>query len=205
MTLLLVRHGETALNASRTLQPPDTPLSARGVAQAELVAQRIAALKPAAILSSDLPRALQTAEAIARAAGGLPIETSALLHERNFGDLRGLPYDALGYDPLKVDDAPPNGESIRQFVQRAALAFELAVRQRSELEGPLVVVSHGLVIRAWLGAQVPLGDGLLMPDRMGNTSLTITAPRPPHTAELVNCVRHLDGAAAEDAHSLSGG
>ena len=34
MTLLLIRHGETALNVARVLQPADTPLSARGVAQA---------------------------------------------------------------------------------------------------------------------------------------------------------------------------
>ena len=53
MTLLLVRHGETALNASRTLQPAATPLSARGLAQAAAVAARIAALRPAAVLSSD--------------------------------------------------------------------------------------------------------------------------------------------------------
>lgn len=204
MTLLLVRHGETALNASRTLQPVPTPLSTRGLAQAEAVAARIVALRPAAVLSSDLPRALQTAQAIARAAG-VPLHTSALLQERNFGDLRGLPYDTLDHDPLRCDDAPPNGESRREFMQRAALAFELVVQQRRGLGGPLVVVSHGLVIRAWLGVQVALGPGLALPERLGNTALTVTTALPPHTAELVNCVRHLEGAVAEDGRSLSGG
>ena len=39
MNLLLIRHGETALNVPRVLQPADTPLSARGMAQAEALAQ----------------------------------------------------------------------------------------------------------------------------------------------------------------------
>ena len=77
MTLLIIRHGETPLNVSRVLQPADTPLSANGLAQAAALAQRLAgdaALRPTALVSSDLPRALQTAQAIA-AACGLPLVT----------------------------------------------------------------------------------------------------------------------------------
>jgi broad specificity phosphatase PhoE len=128
MTLLLIRHGETALNASRTMQPADTPLSARGLAQAEAVAARLSLLKPVAVLASDLPRALQTAQAIAAAAGGLPLQTSALLHERNFGDLRGRPHASLGFDALAMTEAPPNGESMADFDDRADQAFELALQ-----------------------------------------------------------------------------
>ena len=124
MTLLLIRHGETALNASRTMQPADTPLSARGLAQAEAVAARLSLLKPVAVLASDLPRALQTAQAIAAAAGGLPLQTSPLLHERNFGDLRGRPHASLGFDALAMTEAPPNGESMADFDAEAALAAE---------------------------------------------------------------------------------
>ena len=89
MALLLIRHGETALNVARVLQPAATPLSPRGVAQAEALAQALRTKGLAAIVSSDLPRALATAQAIGRACG-LPVATSALLHERNFGELRGL-------------------------------------------------------------------------------------------------------------------
>ena len=64
MAVVLVRHGETALNAARVLQPADTPLSARGVVQAQALARRLAATgRVAAIVSSDLPRAWRTAEA----------------------------------------------------------------------------------------------------------------------------------------------
>jgi probable phosphoglycerate mutase len=102
MSIILVRHGETPLNVARTLQPADTPLSATGLAQAEAVAKRLAGLQLAAIVSSDLPRALSTAQAIA-AATGAPISTTTLLHERNFGDLRGQPYDTLGFNPLTMN------------------------------------------------------------------------------------------------------
>ena len=91
MSLLIIRHGETPLNVTRVLQPADTPLSANGQAQAEALALRLKNAGLAAILSSDLPRALQTAQAIGRACG-LPVLTTALLHERNFGDLRGRAY-----------------------------------------------------------------------------------------------------------------
>ena len=93
MSLLLIRHGETALNVARVLQPADTPLNERGVAQAEALARRLASLRVATIISSDLPRALRTAQAIA-ATTGAAIETSALLQERNFGDWRGQSYEA---------------------------------------------------------------------------------------------------------------
>ena len=42
MTILLIRHGETALNAARIVQPADTPLSERGIAQARALARRLA-------------------------------------------------------------------------------------------------------------------------------------------------------------------
>ena len=88
MSIVLVRHGATALNLARVLQPPDTPLNASGFAQAEAVALELLALHPAGVISSDLPRALQTAQAISRATG-LAVLTTELLQERNFGELRG--------------------------------------------------------------------------------------------------------------------
>lgn len=205
MTLLFVRHGETALNAARVMQPADTPLSPRGLAQAQAVAQRLAPLRPAAVLSSDLPRALQTAQAIAAAAGGLAVQTTALLHERHFGDFRGRPHDSFSFDPIAMTEAPPGGESMADFLHRVAQAFAQAVALRAALDGPLVVVSHGLVIRALLGPHVGVPAGVPVPARIGNTSVTEVEPAPPHRALRVDCMRHLLGATAEDGQSLSGG
>jgi probable phosphoglycerate mutase len=204
VSLLIVRHGETALNVSRTLQPADTPLSPQGLAQAEALARRIAGLAAAGIVSSDLPRALRTAQAIA-AATGLPIVTSALLQERNFGDLRGLPYDSLGYDPMTMTDAPPGGESAEQFRCRAAAGFAWLVAQRRSLGGPLVVVSHGLLIRAWLERHALLRQDGPLPAKLSNTSLTVLSALPPHTVERLDCTAHLDAATRADRDSLSGG
>ena len=208
MTLLLIRHGETALNVARVLQPADTPLSARGIAQAEALAQRLASMKVRAIVSSDLPRALRTAEAIA-AATGARVETTPLLQERDFGDWRGLPYDGMAADPLTMAEAPPNGESSAAFAERVATAFARVAARRAALgedaDSALAVVTHGLVIRMLLRAQVQLGAGVSPPMHLGNTGLSIVGASPPHRVGLLNCTRHLEAAAGDDARALSGG
>ena len=204
MSILLIRHGETALNVARVLQPAATELSARGVAQAEALARRLAALGVAGIVSSDLPRALRTARAIAAATGAC-IETSALLQERNFGDLRGQAYDGLSIDPLTMLEAPSGGESAEAFARRVALAFEYIVQRRSALGGTLAVVTHGLVIRALLGAHVTLPGTTPAPAHLGNTSVSVVDARPPHRVTLLDCTRHLDADSHDDASALSGG
>ena len=208
MSLLLIRHGETALNVARVLQPADTPLSARGIVQAEALARRLATMNVRAIVTSDLPRALRTAQAIAAVTGAV-IETTPLLQERNFGDWRGQAYDNLGVDPLTTAEAPPNGESKAAFEHRVAAAFAHVVARQaavgSEPGGVLAVVTHGLVIRALFAAHVRLPDGMRQPSHLGNTGLSIVGATLPHLASLLNCTRHLGAAARDDAHALSGG
>ena len=204
MSLLIVRHGETALNAARVLQPADTPLSARGIAQAEALAERLAGRRLALILSSDLPRALRTAQAISARCGTM-VQTTPLLRERNFGDLRGLPYDRLPPDRLSMRDAPPNGESGDEFEARVAQAFAEIVRRRAALADDLVVVTHGLVIGAMLARHVDLAETGELPSHLGNTSLCVIGSVAPHRADLVNCTAHLREQIADDARALSGG
>jgi broad specificity phosphatase PhoE len=205
MAVVLLRHGETALNAARVMQPAATPLNERGQAQARAVAQRLAGRGGiAAIVSSDLPRAWLTAEAVA-AALALPIRPCALLQERKFGDLRGRPYDTLGFDPLVMQDAPPGGESAAAFVQRVQLAFDDMLRQHQGLDGDLLVVTHGLLIRMLLAGPLMLGADALGDLHLANTSLSIFDAAPPHALQLLNCTRHLDEAERDDARSLSGG
>ncbi len=204
MALLFIRHGETALNVARVLQPSETPLNERGLAQARALAARLADSGVAHILSSDLPRALQTAEAIA-AATGAPIETTPLLHERNFGELRGRVYDTLGFDPITDEAAPLGGESLAEFNARVAAAFALAVQRGTRIDGALAVVTHGLVVREVLDRHLALAPGQVPPFRMRNASLTIASTTPPHAVALIDCTRHLDAGPAHDALSLSGG
>jgi broad specificity phosphatase PhoE len=204
MTIYLLRHGETALNVARVLQPASTPLSARGSAQASALAQRMRTTELAGIVSSDLPRALHTAQAIARDCG-LELQTCELLQERNFGDWRGLAYDTMDFNPLLFADAPPGGESALAFAKRVAAAFEHIANLRSSMNGALAVVTHGMVIRQMLTAHVSLEAGCALPGHLGNTSVTCIEAQAPYRVELMNCTRHLNLDTAHDAVSLSGG
>ena len=205
--LLIVRHGETALNAARVLQPEDTPLSARGYRQAEATARRAAALAPAALVTSDLPRAAQTAAAIA-AATGLAAQPCALLRERNLGVLRGQPYDTLGFDPLALDAAPAGGESLAGFLARVAQAFSLLVALQARCGGTVAVVTHGLVVQALLvrHARSPAGAAPMPhPPQLPNASLSIVGALPPHAVELLGCTAHLQAVDAGALEILQGG
>jgi len=192
MSIVLVRHGETAGNAGLILQRAEIPLNERGVEQAARLAERLAALQCVHILCSDLPRARMTAAPLA-ARTGLAVEESALLQERNFGDLRGTPYADLRENPFGPSFAPPNGEDWAMFHARVAQAFELIVTRRRALTGTLIVVTHGLVCRALIERHIaPLHVGAApVPERFDNTSVSVFDAEPPHTLRVINCTRHL--------------
>ena len=201
MTILIVRHGETDGNAQRILQRADVPLNQRGMHQAELLARRLHAHGFVHILCSDLVRARMTAAPLA-ALSGIAVEESPLLQERNFGDLRGMPYAALPEDPFGPDVAPPNGEDWPTFHTRVAEAFAFVVRRRRGVNGTLVVVTHGLVCSALAERHLRLPDGVMAPERFDNTSVTVLHEDPPHGISLMNCTRHL--AASVEADRTAG-
>jgi probable phosphoglycerate mutase len=193
MTIVLIRHAETALNAARTLQPFETPLSARGHEQAARLAERAARQwRPALIVSSDAPRAWQTAEPMA-ARCALEIIADPGLRERDFGVLRGQPYDALAVDPLSMDEAPPGGESRAAFHDRTIGTFErLLDRARAFPAADLIVVSHGLWIRNVIEARFLAEWSARAPLALGNTSVTLVDVGPPVRLLLAGCTAHLD-------------
>jgi 2,3-bisphosphoglycerate-dependent phosphoglycerate mutase len=197
MTILLVRHGETAGNASRILQRADVPLNEQGIRQAEQLAQRLLNHGFSHIVSSDLPRARMTAAPLA-ARSGIEIEENPLLQERNFGDLRGTPYAELMEDPFGPDLVPPNGEDWPTFHARVAAAFDLIVSRRRSLNGNLVVVTHGLVCRALVERHARLPEGVVVPELFQNTSVTVLHEEAPHAVSLLNCTRHLATALDND-------
>jgi probable phosphoglycerate mutase len=190
------------------MQPPETPLSPRGLIQARAVAERLRSQTLTALWSSDLPRAWQTADAIARVCG-LAALPQPLLHERNFGELRGRPYDSLGFDPLAMQEAPPGGESVPDFEARIDQAFDAALIAARASGGTMVLVTHGLVIHSLLSRRVALSPGNTLPARIANASVTeiVSAGGPgtaPH-ALRVDCTAHLVGDRADDPLALSGG
>ena len=90
MRIILIRHGSTIWNEEGKYQGTiDVPLSDRGRQEAEMVAERLREEKIKAIYSSNLGRARETAEIIARP-HGLPVQVIDELGEINFGDWEGL-------------------------------------------------------------------------------------------------------------------
>ena len=189
--IFLVRHGETVGNASRIVQLPDSPLSPRGIAQAERLARRLAYEGIARILSSDLARAATTARII-QGVTAAPLTFEPLLHERNFGDLRGTPYAELGLDMFAPEYAPPNGETWPVFHARVDRAWARVRALAEATDGNLAVVTHGLVCRSLAGRHLVLPAGETAPERWENTSLTIVECPAPWRVRLLNCIAHLE-------------
>jgi 2,3-bisphosphoglycerate-dependent phosphoglycerate mutase len=151
--LVVVRHGETEWNlASRIQGHADSPLTPAGEAQAAAIARRLAAERFDRLVSSDLGRAMRTAQAIA-ASTGHGIVADARLRERNYGMAEGLTYGEIGVHYPEIfsrvrdtdpDYVVPGGESRRQMFERVRDAFESLAR---ECEGERVaVVCHGGVL-----------------------------------------------------------
>lgn len=88
--LIILRHGETEWNREEKFRGmADLPLTENGLQQAGHAARRIAELKPTVIYSSPLRRALQTAEAVGKAAG-LPVHREEGLKDIDYGTWQGL-------------------------------------------------------------------------------------------------------------------
>ena len=203
MSILLVRHGETALNAARIVQHPATPLNERGMGQVRRLAERLADFPIAAIVSSDYKRAHMTAEAIAGVAG-LPITIQESLRERNFGDARGVPHADLPVELYAVDFHPVNGESWPMFHERVAAAWEEVRQRAASTEGDLVVVSHALVCRSLAENHLSVAEGVdVKVARWPNTALTIIEDRAPWLVSVLACGAHLDGDVADDSAARS--
>ena len=126
--LYLIRHGQSAGNAEgRFGGHGPTPLSELGQRQAELTAEALAKENISAVYSSDLYRAVQTAEPLSRLVG-VPVLTKHAFRERHVGVLEGLTFDESKQHHPKDYYALVNrnfhhvitgGESYRQLVKRA--------------------------------------------------------------------------------------
>jgi len=205
VALLIARHGETALNVARVVQPADTDLSPRGLLQADALGDRLAhEFRVRSIVSSDLPRALRTAERISHRLR-VPIDASPLWRERNFGVLRGRAYDSLGFDPLALHAAPEDGESIAQFETRVAQALAAIVLRVQTLapDEDLLLVTHGLVLRTLLERHIdqhPVrqsGDAAdaLRAGPLANTALVVAVCTGEGLRRVLGpCAAHLDAA-----------
>jgi len=151
--IIALRHGETAWNVDTRIQGQlDIKLNRTGRWQARRAAQALANEEVAAIYSSHLLRALETARSIAEATGtsAQPVEA---LRERGFGVFEGKtfsqieatwPEQALRWRKRDPHWKPEGGESLHELRHRVVdAASELAQRHQGE---QIVLVAHGGVL-----------------------------------------------------------
>lgn len=195
MAILLIRHGETPLNAARIVQFPDTPLSGRGLEQAARLARHLVSYPVGAILSSDYARARMTAEAIHEATG-IEIEIRASLRERNFGAYRGRPHDELPGQFRFDGAAPPGGESVAAFDARVDAAWTEVTDHANTVEGDTAVVTHGLVCHSIVDRLVDNEHRRSgAPAMWANTAFTVLEAGARWRVTRFACTGHLDAGA----------
>lgn len=177
MKIFFVRHGkddETFRGgwSSHGLVP-------EGVEQAKQLANYFGEKKEeygiTGIVSSDLPRAKETADILALELD-LPVVTDERLREADNGSLAGMAnaealekYPGLFFSTLKPDECYPNGESPMQFFSRIKTWFEVFLKECKNVKGNVLVVTHGGMINVvyhlvtgmeWSNAKksVPVGN-----------------------------------------------
>ncbi len=156
----VVRHGESTWNIQGRYQgQADVPLSPEGRLQAAMLAERLTGLSFTAVYSSDLSRALETAQIVAERLAGPPeVQTDAGLREIDVGVLSGKDtpqlrtehadyLEALRADPWST--RRPGGESMEDLYGRAGASFQ-AMRERHP-GGRVLVFTHGGVVRVAVG------------------------------------------------------
>ena len=152
-TIFLVRHGETIDNARQIMQgQTQGELNEKGREQARQVAERLSVEPVDAVVASDLNRAIQTAEIIA-APHGLPVRTTKLLRERDWGSFTGR------FIPdLRGETWPDDIESEAALLERAR-SFLISITTTYP-DKRVVAVGHGIVNKAIMAvyAQCPMRE-----------------------------------------------
>lgn len=200
MRLYLVRHGQTDWNVQKRAQGhTDRPLDSVGLQQAKMVGKAFLDHPVSRILTSDLLRAKQTAEEVARRVK-LPVEVTPNLRERGFGEWEGQNFAEIairfGFEAdfrgvTRNEVTPPGGESFVEVWQRLESVVE-DVRNRNE---DTAIIAHGgtcsLLMAMFLRGDVHLSNAF----RFSNASINELEPRPDGGLRLIryNDVSHLAG------------
>ncbi|MHB9036142.1 MAG: histidine phosphatase family protein [Armatimonadota bacterium] len=199
IALYLVRHGETVHNLEGRIQGhSDSPLTPLGIRQAEAAALRLASEKFDAIYSSDLGRAVDTAEAIAFR-HGLPVQTTDLLRESDLGHVQGLtqkefeelyPEDYRKWRANSAEHRPPGAETLDSVISRCAEFLRLISENHRDGERLLAVV-HGGSLRGLICAAFGLPPTFFKHIHTANASLSILDVDDRSAIELLNDTCHL--------------
>lgn len=208
-TVVLIRHGESNATVDRTIGGfrSCTGLSALGVQQADRLRNRLATtreLSPDVLISSNFQRAIETAEAISSAFGGMSIDIDAGFGEHDPGpDIDGMTFDAyverFGTPDWNDPHHPvfPGGETIAEFHHRVGSAMARTV---ADHEGQTIVIAcHGGVVDAGFRHLLRIASTGSFELHTLNTSISEfrTAPSGDWRLGRYNDVAHLHGLPAE--------
>lgn len=150
MTCYIIRHGKD----DETVRGgwSDQPLTEEGIRQIEELTEKIANLSVKHIYSSDLRRAMETAEILSRKLG-LQITSLPEFREVNNGELAGMDntialerYPGLFWNQLEWEQPYPGGESPKQFYERIGSAWDAFTQELLSKNENVIMVTHGGVI-----------------------------------------------------------
>lgn len=163
--IIIIRHGETAWNAADIFRGRvNIGLSENGLKQAELLADYLSQRKIKAIYSSPLPRAIQTAEVVARRQR-LNAQTMHELTDLDFGEWEGVSRQEVKIKYKQIYDVwlerpdlakIPGGESLAEARKRALSALEKIMVQNKE--GTVVIITHRVITKVLACALLGLDD-----------------------------------------------
>jgi 2,3-bisphosphoglycerate-dependent phosphoglycerate mutase len=185
--LLMIRHGRTSWNFDGRFQGQlDIPLDEAGQDQAAAVASRLAIERPAAIYSSDLSRAWQTARSIQGAIAmssqpepAPPLLLEPRLRELHFGEWQGLTYAEIkscqpaalaAWEADWLNTAPPGGETLAQLVERVQSVYQEILD--SHPAETTLLVGHGGALQALLCLALGVPPERFWQFQLDNTGLT---------------------------------
>ena len=205
--IVAIRHGETAWNVDTRIQGHlDIPLNATGRWQAQRTAGALLEEGISAVYSSDLLRALQTAQALGDALS-LPVVTDTRLRERAFGVFEAhtfaeiearWPAEARRWTQREPDFAPEGGESLREVYARCiAIVQALADAHAGQT---IALVAHGGVMDCLYRAATRQNLQAKRAWPLGNASIN----RLLHTGDGLTLIgwsdtRHLDAVALDES------
>lgn len=200
MLLYLIRHGETEYNLQGRIQGQiDTPLTALGRKQAKSAARRVKHVQFDALYSSDLGRAIETANEVSKTIG-LEINRSTLLRERNFGVLQGLTreeaaskFPEAANEWRKADPAAriPEGESTLDVIARCNEFIQFLAANHPE-NSTICAVCHGGSLRGLVLAMTKIPPELGRVFLFANASLSILEIGKKTSIKLLNDTHHAE-------------
>ena len=189
--LILLRHGQSQWNLeNRFTGWKNVPLTEKGEAEAKKTGELIRKhnISIDRVFSSVLERANRTAEiAIKKAELNNLLENNKIimtcsekLNERDYGDLVGLnkqeTADKFGKDQVHIwrrsyDTPPPNGESLKDVVERVAPYFKENIKPLLDKGENILIAAHGNSLRAMM-----IEVGIYKPEEISNIELPTGSP-----------------------------